>query len=128
VVAPDVQPEAYGKSFTKWWIALQPTWRRTEDGNLSKDTPDDEKWGGLLKGGTAGIYTVVVALSWWVKALANYADGGDASTAVRDVTWVLDQLGGTLLSDQESPSQGGSSTGLKRVHDDFNEETQKKKR
>jgi hypothetical protein len=123
-VAPNVQPVEFGKSFTKWWTAIQPSWRRSMvDGTLSKDTPDDEKWGGLMKGGTAGIYTVVVALSWWIKALGTIADGGDASVALRDVTWVLDQVCGTLLTKQ-------GSSGLKRGcgHDDLSEGTQRKKR
>ena len=102
---------------------MQPTWRRVVDGSLAKDKPDDEKWEGLMKGGTAGIYTVVVALSWWIKALDNVADGGDALVAVRDVTWVLDQVCETLLSEQ-----GSKSSGLKRGCDDLSEGTQNRKR
>ena len=108
----------------KWWTAIQPSWRRsTVDGTLTKDIPDDvlEKWGGLMKGGTAGIYTVVVALSWWIKALGTIADGGDASLALRDVAWVLGQVCGTLLTEQ-------GSSGLKRGHDDLSERTRSKKR
>jgi hypothetical protein len=97
------------------------------DGKLTKNTPEDEKWGGLMKGGTAGIYTVVVALSWWVKALGKSAEGGDVSTVVQDVTWVLNQVRGTLLTERGSPSQGGSP-GLKRAPDDLNDENRKKKR
>jgi hypothetical protein len=85
------------------------------------DTPDDERWGGLMKGGTAGIYTVVIALSWWIKALGTVPDGGDASVAVRDVTWVLDQFCEFLVSE-------GGGSGLKRGHDDLSEGTPKKRR
>jgi hypothetical protein len=123
-VAPRVQPVEYGKSFMKWWTALQPSWRRSMVGGtltLAKDIPDDEKWGGLMKGGTAGIYTVVVALSWWIKAIGTIADGGDASVAVRDVTWVLDQVYGVLLAERGAP-------GLKRGRDDLSEGTRNKKR
>jgi hypothetical protein len=105
----------------KWWTSLQPTWRKTVDGKLAKDMPDDEKWGGLMKGGTAGIYTVVIALSWWIKALGSIAHGGDASVAVRDVTWVLDQVCKTLVSER-------GSSGLKCGNDDLSEEIPKKKR
>jgi hypothetical protein len=80
-----------------------------------------------MKGGTTGIYTVVVALSWWVKAVGKSAGGEDVSMAVRDVTWVLDQVSGTMLSERGSPSQEGSQ-GLKCAHDDLNEGTRKKKR
>jgi len=124
-VAPKVQPDKYGKSFMKWWTSLQPTWRKMVDGTLTKDVPVDEKWGALMKGGTTGIYTVVIGLSWWIKALDTVEDGGDASVAVRDVTWVLDQVGGTLLSER-----GSQGPGLKRGHDsdDLSEETPNKKR
>lgn len=100
---------------------MQPAWRRLADGTLAKGTPDDKKWGSLMKGGTAGIYTVVVALSWWIKALDTVADGGDASVAIRDVTWVLEQFSKTLVS-------GQTSSGLKRGHDDMTEGTPEKKR
>jgi hypothetical protein len=124
-VAPDVQPEEYGKSFMKWWTVLQPSWRKMDDGRLTKDTPDGEKWGGLLKGGTAGIYTVVVALSWWIKALGTVAEGGEAFLAVRDVAWVLEQASGTLRSERGS---WVGSEGLKRVRDESPEGTRNKKR
>lgn len=124
-VAPDVQPEEYGKSFMKWWTELQPSWRKMDNGRLTKDTPDGEKWRGLMKGGTAGIYTVVVALSWWIKALGTVAEGGEAFLAVRDVVWVLEQASGTLRS--ELGSRVGSE-GLKRVRDELPEGTRNKKR
>jgi hypothetical protein len=125
-VAPKVRSEEYGKSFMQWWTALQPSWRRSmANGTLTKDAPDDEKWGGLMKGGTAGIYTVVVALSWWVKALGTVVEGGDASAAVRDVTWVLNQVCGTLLSEGHG---GSSSPGLKRSLNDLSEGSRTKKR
>jgi hypothetical protein len=115
-VAPVVQPEEYGKSFKKWWTVLQPSWRQSVvDGKLTKEAPDDEKWEGLMKGGTAGIYIVVVALSWWIKALGTITDGGDASEAVQDVTWVLDKVCGSLLSNERG------SPGLKRDYDDLSE-------
>lgn len=93
------------------------------DGTLKKDALNDKKWEGLMKGGTAGLYTVVVALSLWIKALQGgiIADGGDASVAVGDVAWVLDQVYRTLLSQQ-------GSSGLKRGCDDSNEGTRKTKR
>jgi hypothetical protein len=127
-VAPDVQPEEYGKSFMKWWTVLQPSWRRMVGGTLTKDMPDDEKWGVLMKGGTAGVYTVVVALSWWIKSLGMAANGGEASVVVRDVTWVLDQVCGKLVSERGSPELKRGSPGVKRGCDDLIEETRNKKR
>ena len=101
-ITPKVRAGDYGKSFTKWWTALQPTWQRRADGTLAKKAPENEKWEGLKKGGTAGIYTVVVALSWWIRAVGNVADGGDAFGAVRDITWVLNQVCESLISERGS--------------------------
>ena len=33
-----------------------------------RNVPQDESWQTLKKGGTAGIYVIVIGLSWWVKA------------------------------------------------------------
>ena len=79
-----------------------PLGREGQMEHLRKRPPENEKWEGLKKGGTAGIYTVVVALSWWIKAVGNVADGGDAFVAVRDITWVLDQVCESLISERGS--------------------------
>jgi hypothetical protein len=89
---PDVDVEKFGSSFMAWWIALQPEWRVTEDGSFKYEAPKDEDWSGLHKGGTAGLYTVVVALSWWVRSLTSENDSFRAWRAVRDVQWVIDQI------------------------------------
>ena len=75
-----------------WWIALQPGWRLAEDGSFIYEVPRDEDWAGLHKGGKAGLYTVVVALSWWVRALTPQIPSFCAWMAVRDVQWVIDQI------------------------------------
>jgi len=101
----------------KWWAAIQPSWRRVvADGELSRAVPPDEKWEGLAKGGTAGICVVVMALSWWIKALGdNPADNvGDAWVAVRDLGWVLTQMKTALTSKIEL-------RGSKRIRDDLND-------
>jgi hypothetical protein len=89
---PDVEVEKYGSSFMAWWIALQPEWRICEDGSFIYEAPKDEDWSVLHKGGTAGLYTVVVALSWWVRALTPEITSFRAWGAVRDVQWVIDQI------------------------------------
>ena len=76
--------------------------------------PPDEKWGGLAKGGPAGICVVVMALSWWIKALGgDVADDGNAWVAVRDLCWVLVQMRTTLMSEKKV-------RGSKRVCNDSN--------
>ena len=52
--------------------------------------PEDETSQTLRKGGTSGIYIVIVGLSWWVKA--QLAEDMDAWTLVNDLAWVLQQL------------------------------------
>jgi hypothetical protein len=75
-----------------WWIAIQPEWRMAEDGSFKYEAPKDEDWSVLHKGGTAGLYTVVVALSWWVRVLTPEISSFRAWAAVRDVQWVIDQI------------------------------------
>jgi hypothetical protein len=76
---------------TKWWKGLQPSWRDQGDGNLSRDIPTGENWVLLRKGGTAGIYTVIIALSWWIKDQATQRDA-DSWIFVNDLTWVIHQM------------------------------------
>jgi hypothetical protein len=105
----------------KWWTALQPSWRqKLVDGALATNIPADEKWEGLSKGGTAGIYTVIVALSWWIKVVPATADG-DAWVAVRDVAWVMGRICATLGS-------ANKSRGLKREGDNLSDGRRRSKR
>lgn len=75
-----------------WWIALQPSWRVADDGSFNYEVPVDEDWGVLHKGGKAGLYTVVVALSWWVRALTPDIPAFRAWKAVEDIEWVINQI------------------------------------
>jgi len=75
-----------------WWIAIQPKWRLADDSSFVYSTPAGEDWRFLHKGGSAGLYIVVVALSWWVKILTLEDPHIRVWTAVRDVTWVIDQI------------------------------------
>jgi hypothetical protein len=75
-----------------WWIAIQPEWRVKDDGSFNYKAPKDEDWSVLHKGGKTGLFMVVVALSWWVRALTPNIPSFRAWTAVRDVQWVIDQI------------------------------------
>jgi hypothetical protein len=95
-VIPFINPSAYGVRFTEWWGGMQPSWRlfrRAGDGplNLVRDTPEAEAWQGLRKGGTAGIYVLVMGLSWWIKAQRNKPDA-NAWAVVDDLSWVIQQM------------------------------------
>ena len=88
----DVDPDSYGSSFMAWWIAIQPNWRVNDDASFNYVVPAAEDWRQLHKGGSVGLYTVVVALSWWIKALSAEAESSRAWSAVRDVQWVVEQI------------------------------------
>lgn len=93
----NVNPGVYGPQFVTWWRGMQPTWRLLPGEGFSKETSTNlESWALINKGGSAGLYIVVMALSWWVLRLR---DAGTADTdaqavwgTVDDVAWVLKQL------------------------------------
>ena len=74
---------------------MQPSWRLFQGANgplnLVCDTLKAEAWQGLRKGGTAGIYVVIIGLSWWIKAQRNKPDT-NAWAAVDDLSWVIQQM------------------------------------
>ncbi|PPR07121.1 hypothetical protein CVT24_010597 [Panaeolus cyanescens] len=102
-IVPSIKAGKYGKEWMGWWHNLQPPSRRDGDGvlNLRRVVPLDEWSKTLLKGGTAGIYTVIVALSWWVK---TYPEDPNLWTCVDDVSWVLSQLLGAHQASKKRPA------------------------
>ena len=99
---PPVTPAQFGDRFTKWWTMLQPGWRKDDVRSLVtlvlfRDVPEGENWQGLRKGGMAGIYVVVMALSWWIKAQQTERDA-EAWSSVDDLLWVLQQMNQTTVS------------------------------
>lgn len=97
-IVPEFKVSEFSIQWMTWWREIQPEWRREEGGSnsLSRQTPDDETWGSLVKGGTAGLYTVVMSLSWWIKQVASDGSLADAWTSVKDVIWVLNEVTKTL--------------------------------
>jgi hypothetical protein len=97
-----------------WWIALQPAWRVADDGSFNYMAPSDEDWRALQKGGSAGLYIVVVALSWWVRALSleslltAESSSFRAWTAVHDVNWVIDRISKKLTPTGKKRAPEGS--------------------
>lgn len=69
---------------------MQPSWRM-KGGLLNHDVPEDETWQMLNKGGTSGIYIVIVGLSWWVNAQLTDQDT-HAWSLVDDLSWVLQRM------------------------------------
>lgn len=94
-IVPSINPDVYGARFMEWWGGLQPSWRQFKGGNsllhLVRETPKAETWQALKKGGTSGIYVVVMALSWWIKGQRNERDA-NAWAVVDDLSWVIQQM------------------------------------
>ena len=107
---PKVDADAYGSSFMAWWIAIQPSWRLTRNTTFVYDLPSDEEWHVLHKGGSAGLYVVVVALLWWIRVLPAEPLSFHAWSAMRDVQWVIDQICKKLLSNSKRTKQGHDGT------------------
>ena len=102
---------------------MQPEWRYIDTDTsetLKQETPANEDWAALKKGGSAGMYVVVIGLSWWVKAQTTGPDhSNDAWSMVGDLLWVFREI-------SKINPPGPSSA--KRAHDDDEEETQAKKK
>ena len=115
-LAPEIDVNEFASSFMGWWIALQPGWRLGDDGSFNYEALTDEDWRVLHKGGSSGLYVIVVALSWWVRGLTPDSPSFCAWTAVHDVQWVIDQITKKL-----------TPAGKKRPHEDAAESTKAKR-
>ena len=69
---------------------MQPSWRGN-GASLSRIVPQGENWKTLKKGGTSGMYVVLVGLSWWIKNQCTRRDTG-AWALVNDLSWVIQQV------------------------------------
>lgn len=106
----------YGKRFFAWWKFLQPSWRIDGD-SLLRLVPPGETWDGLRKGGTAGIYIVIIGLSWWIKSQFIERDP-IAWTTVHDVSWVIQQMmdsnSGPALKTHKHALEGKETEGQRK--------------
>ena len=64
-------PVAFANEWSTWWIALQPDWRKPQAGSnnvlpkpISTMAPNEDLRT-LLKGGPAGLVTIILGLKWW---------------------------------------------------------------
>ena len=98
-VIPPIKPAVFGKRFVEWWTVIQPDWCKDKVATLVffRDIPQGENWQGMRKGGTASIYVVVMALSWWIKAQQAEPDA-EAWSTINDVLWVIQQLNQKAVS------------------------------
>ena len=93
---------------------MQPTWRILPGGQYSRVVPADETWASLRKGGSAGLYVVVVALSWWVRAVEDVVDQLDLCSVIGDLHWVIQQVRGLKRAEKRARSDAESARKGKR--------------
>jgi len=79
----------FAVQWKEWWDTLQPSWRSGGPELLHRDCPADADWKVLQRGGSNGIFIVVMCLSWWGKAATSPKDRELFNAAVDDVAWVL---------------------------------------
>lgn len=73
---PTLSIDTFSVDVTQWWHSLQPTWWVTnakgcDPFSFSRDIPEGETWKGLKKGDSAGLYVIVMCLTWWYKSLQD---------------------------------------------------------
>lgn len=91
----------YGGKVRNWWIKLQPTWRREKaktEWPLSRNTPLNEDWEPLVKGGANGLMMVLITLGWWLLVVENSKEVAELASVVDDVRWVLEEIDKGMVS------------------------------
>jgi hypothetical protein len=84
--------KGWAKSWTSWWISLQPSCR--EGKKLIQVVEPGETWPELKKGGINGFYTIVISLGWWYKALKGNTGKAEFKKILKDVLWVCECMNG----------------------------------
>ncbi|KAJ2924238.1 hypothetical protein H1R20_g12856, partial [Candolleomyces eurysporus] len=91
--------------------ANQPEWRikgvdSVNPSAFMREVPPDADWTSLARSGTTGIYTVVMAVSWWIlKAGAEWAK--DVGTLVGNITWALKAMGASGSANEIQDKETG---------------------
>ena len=105
---PTIKATEFAMQWQKWWIAMQPKWRLTDqDWPLLREAPDAADWSSFLCGGPNGLFLVVLTLFWWARAVQTDRSQEDFLSAVADVHWVMTQV------------STGLRTSKKRQNDDI---------
>ena len=87
---------------------MQPAWRNGDA--MVKVAPADADWEPILRGGPNGLAVVVTALSWWVLAIEpDDQNPLELLEAIGDVSWVLSELLGVLLSTKKHSLEEASA-------------------
>ncbi|KAJ6517935.1 hypothetical protein C8R47DRAFT_933869, partial [Mycena vitilis] len=80
---------SFSVAWWKWWVAINPPWRQTDDGRRLKKEGGGE-WGAAAQTGPNGFLSVLVCLRWWRDAVRG--DEKEWKEAVEDVVWALREI------------------------------------
>lgn len=91
-IVPQFKVGEFAVVWRAWWESLQPSWRPQEYWPPSRDTPPDEDWGVLHRGGINGLFVVLMCLSWWAQKSLSAKEQLAFKEAKSDVAWVIQQV------------------------------------
>lgn len=94
----------YGTEWVKWWTAAQPQERDTQQWPFPKNVNGDGGWHRFPANGKDGIFTAVMALSWWARAIKSPSEIPFFEEATTDLHWVIQELIRIKTSHQLPPS------------------------
>ena len=92
----------YSESWKAWWIHSQPLERMATSWPPPRNPLSAAQWNKFLSGGKNGMFSFVVAFSWWAKA--SESTSPDLAAAADDLRWVLQQLKDILTTPPSAPS------------------------
>lgn len=96
---PKVNVAEFATEWRSWWEAMQPVWRHVDgESSLSRNVPSTEDWDALARGGSNGLFLIIMALSWWLQGFTSTEPTDDFWSAVNDVVWVLEAITYSLPS------------------------------
>ena len=81
-----LEPDLLEQTIT-WYCRLQPLERGSSWPLVRADSPRDWDWKALKKGGSGGIYLLLVAISW--IPICGAQDDQKFKDLISDVKWVL---------------------------------------
>jgi hypothetical protein len=87
-----VKVREFAVEWREWWNNIQPSWRSGGSGPLHGDCPPDADWKVLHRGGSNGIFIVVMCLSWWGKFVTSPTDRELFDAAVEEVALVFENV------------------------------------
>jgi hypothetical protein len=74
---------------------------------MSREVPNNEGWQGLSRGGSHGLFVVIMCLSWWVTHVQAESDLKVFESSMENVMWVLKRVTESVSSSSKSGGKGG---------------------